>query len=262
MTSRGVLRASGPADYRLPGEPDYQRHEDRLRLLSALAQHAPIVLEALRREVAQLDREAWPKAVRDWAAEYNLDSPWFIAIAADTVKLMADPRAYELYCERQRKIRRLARLNGYKRPPDPPLEWAPVRVGELPAELFEDEQHLKPGAEEDVKRALGLGVRWDRHEPLRAVHLHWEALPEWWEAAKKELERRVQQRKAMEGGGAESVTKRRRGSERHFEWFVRWQVLGETQDKITTSASVSVEALRLACKDMANRVGLQRRTVR
>jgi hypothetical protein len=215
--------------------------------------------------VAPLDREAWPKAVRDWAAEYNLDSPWFIAVAADTVKLMADPRAYELYCERQRKIRRHARLNGYERPPDPPLEWAPVRVGELPAELFEDEQHLKPGAEEDVKRALGLGVRWDRYEPLslRAAHLDQETLPEWWEAVKKELEWHVlRRRKVMEGAGAERVTKRRRGSERHFEWFVRWQVLGETQDKIKTSASVSVEAVRLACKDMANRVGLQRRTVR
>ena len=263
----GIL-VGRPADYVAANASGYGEKEARLRFLWWVCILAPEVLRSLRDEVAPLPSEDRDAAVSAWTIRHNLDADWIRLAALETVALMADAEAYSRFQEWQRCIRDRIREAGTSLG-EPELEWANVHFT-LPTSWKSAAQFFE---------ALGIPGWWMDRLPFSFNFRGWDPLEEPEATFRMEaqdtfrtaLEAHIaDQRGSAEATGARRI-KRKRGPSRnqHFDWFVRFQVLGDTHEAIRKDVErkdqggdVPESTIQRACSDVSKRIGLKSRSVR
>lgn len=232
----------------------YERYDDvqrwdRGQFLRAVSRVAPEVLKDLKERISGRGADALAEQVRAWAKRYRIDVPWMIEAGHQTAEIMADQERWEAHIAQAERLKKLAAKAGYDY--DYNSDWKfrhVVVIGYNMQELVEA-----------VESSAELGIRFQYPRPdltFLAFSTYISALRE---AFEEELERYLETLDAVyESAGY--TTHRPKRETRHFEWFVRYQMLDKSQEDIASSpgdsASVTPQAVQNGCRDVSERIGI------
>ncbi len=253
------------ADYEDADSRGHARHDARLRFLWWVSVLAPDVLKSLHDEVSVLPPESWRGGVEAWASRFNLNAEWIKTAALNTTAIMADPERYSRF----RAVQQMSRehLRGVGRPIDEPdLEWRDVLfalpVTRSAAELI-DLLGLPGWWKDDPPFCFDFRA----FNPLQEPEAPYRAEANKPFAAALDIHVAAAVSSAEEGGAKRSKRKRGPSKNKHYEWFVRYQVLGEGFKEIRRGEirrdrkrAVPEATIQRACRDVSERIDLPRRS--